>query len=200
MNSLSGNGRTLDPSLRWRAGTSPAPGLYPMGLMSLLATVAMLFASFTAAILMRRAGTDWIPVKLPSIVWGNTFVLILSSIAIEMARSGVRRGRVGMPVRALASASLLGVIFLMGQMVAWRLLAARGVFLPTNPHAAFFYMLSAVHAAHVLGGLAALAYTLKRAAQGAYTASQHMGLTHAAVYWHFVGAVWVYLLILLSTL
>ena len=91
-------------------------------------------------------------------------------------------------------------VLLAGQMVAWRSLAAQGVFLPSNPHAAFFYMLSAVHGLHVVGGLGALTWTLRRAAGGAYTASNHDGLTHAAIFWHFMGGVWIYLLALLSTL
>jgi cytochrome c oxidase subunit 3 len=82
--------------------------------------------------------------------------------------------------------------------VAWKALIAQGVFLPSSPHAAFFYMLSAVHGAHVIGGLGALGWTLNRAFRGAYTATTHTGLTHAAIYWHFVGALWIYLLILLS--
>ena len=97
-------------------------------------------------------------------------------------------------------AGTAGFVFLLGQIGAWYTLAANGVFLPTNPHASFFYMLSAVHGAHVLGGLVALAWTFHRATRGAYTRDDHAGFTHAAIYWHFVGAVWIYLLILLSTL
>jgi cytochrome c oxidase subunit 3 len=73
----------------------------------------------------------------------------------------------------------------------------QGVFLPTSPHAAFFYMLSAIHGAHVLGGLGALAWTLRKALKGAYSAHQYRGLSHVAIYWHFVGAIWIYLLLLL---
>ena len=102
--------------------------------------------------------------------------------------------------RWLTVAGLLGVAFLAGQVAAWRLLALRGVFLPSNPHAAFFYVLSAVHGAHLLGGLIALGVTLRRAAAGAYTAEHRAGLAHAAIYWHFVGGVWVFLLVVLSTL
>lgn len=176
------------------------PGPYPIGLMALLATVTMLFAAFTAALFVRRTGTDWVPVPLPPIVWANTVILIASSAAVELARASVRRDVSGLPARWLAIATLLGVLFLAGQVGAWRMLAGRGVFLPTSPHAAFFYMLSAVHGAHVLGGLAALTWTLQRTMRGAYTRARHGGLTHAAVFWHFVGGVWVYLLALLSTL
>jgi cytochrome c oxidase subunit 3 len=182
-------------------GTSRVPaGLFPMGLAALLATVTMLFAAFTAALLVRRTGSDWRPVELPPIVWLNTAFLLASSAAAELARRAVRRGpRERAPVW-LGIALLLGLLFLGGQVAAWASLAAVGVFLPTSPHAAFFYVLTAVHGAHVLGGLGALAWTQRRAALGAYTLTDHGGLTHAAIYWHFVGGVWIYLLILLSTL
>lgn len=176
-------------------------GPYPMGLMAILATVAMLFAAFTAAVLVRRTGADWVRVPLPFVIlWPNTALLALSSLAVEAARGSARRGAADRIARWLAIAGLLGVLFLTGQIVAWRMLAARGVFLPTSPHAAFFYMLSAVHGAHVLGGLGALGWTLRRAVRSAYTRAGHVGLTHAAIFWHFVGGLWVYLLIVLSTL
>ncbi len=172
-------------------------GPYPLGLLCILATVAMLFAAFTAALLVRRTGGDWVRVDLPVIVWLNTVFLLASSAAVEMARGKVRRNAQYGAVRWLAAAGFLGTLFLAGQIVAWRSLAARGVFLPTNPHAAFFYMLSAVHGAHVVGGLAALVWTTRRAVHGAYSWAQHVGLTHAAVFWHFVAGVWLYLMVLL---
>lgn len=157
------------------------PGPYPMGLMAVLATVTMLFAAFTAAMLIRRTGPDWARVPVPPVAWANLGVLAASSLALEAARRRARR-----PWAAIA----LGFVFVGGQLMVWQTLAARGIFLPTNPHASFLYMLSALHALHVLGGLAALAWTARRPAS----------LAHAAIYWHFVGIVWLYLLILLSTL
>lgn len=183
-----------------RATGARRTGPYPMGTMAILATVAMLFAAFTAALLVRRTGTDWMRVPLPSIVWLNTAVLVASSAAVELARACVRRGSTQRSMRWLAIAGVLGLVFLAGQVIAWLMLADRGVFLPTSPHAAFFYMLSGIHGAHVLGGLVALAWTLRRALRGAYTPAHHAGLNHAAIYWHFVGGVWIYLLIVLSTL
>jgi cytochrome c oxidase subunit 3 len=171
-----------------------------MGLMGILATVAMLFAAFSAALLVRRTGTDWVPVPLPRFAWVNAVVLVASSAAVELARARVRSGGSRRAAYWLAAAGALGVLFLAGQVEVWRALAARGVFLPTGPHAAFFYLLSAIHGAHVAGGLGALAWTLRRARLGAYTAAAHAGLTHAAIYWHFVGGVWLYLLAMLATL
>ncbi len=192
-------GMDVMPLLASRA-EAPRAGPYPIGLMAILATVAMLFAAFTAAVLVRRTGVDWEPVPLPPILWVNTALLLLSSIAVELARRAVRSDRAHQVTRWLAVGGLLGTLFLVGQIAAWRQLAAHGVFLPTNPHASFFYMLSAVHGAHVLGGLGALGWTFRRAAGDAYLRAGPAGLLHVAIYWHFVGGVWLYLLVLLSTL
>ena len=153
-------------------------------LAALLATVGMLFAAFTAAYLERRVGSDWEAIRLPGIVWPSAFVQLLSSVALEIARrSGRRRSWI-------AGALGLGVLFLVGQALAWIDLTGQGVFLKTHPYASFFYMLTAVHAVHVLGGIAALGATLRK--------PQLLELS--ALYWHFVGAVWFYVLIVFSVL
>jgi cytochrome c oxidase subunit 3 len=180
-----------------RGYSSTRSGLYPIFLLALLATVTMLFAALTAAILIRRTGSDWVPVQLPDIVWANGLVILASSALLELARRSLRVGDESLAPVWLGLAAALGVVFLGGQLAAWSSLMEQGVFLPTSPHAAFFYMLSAVHGAHVLGGLGALVWTLRRALKGAYSAHQHRGLSHAAIYWHYVGAIWIYLLFLL---
>lgn len=171
-----------------------------MGLAGILATVGMLFAAFTAALLMRRMGADWAPVHLPPIVWVNTAVLLLSSVAVELARRAVVGEQLGDAVMWLGTATVLGALFLAGQVAAWRSLAAHQVLLSNHVHAAFFYVLSAVHGMHVVGGLGALGWTAARARRGAYSATRPGGLKHTAIYWHVVGGVWLYLLLLLTTL
>ena len=149
-------------------------------LIVFLSTVVMLFAALTSAYLIRRSGSDWQPVALPTIVWVNTFVLVASSITMELARRSSTR-------LWLIITTMLGVAFLAGQFLAWRALAARGIFLPTEPHSAFFYVLSAVHGVHVAGGLVALA-----------TVTAHNSRRNlCAVYWHFVDGTWLYLLAVL---
>jgi cytochrome c oxidase subunit 3 len=175
--------------------------LYPIGLAGLVVTVAMLFTAFTAAVLVRRTGADWAPVALPPILWLNTAAIVLSSVAVERARAAALGEGAAPRIAAwLAAALLLGMLFLGGQVAAWRALVAQGVLLGPNPHAAFFYMLSAVHGAHVLGGIGALGWTLQRARAGAYGGGRRTGLSHAAVYWHLVGGVWLWLLAILLAL
>ena len=173
-------------------------GLYPMFLLAVLATVMMLFAAFTAALIVRRNGSDWVPVQIPSVAWLNTLFIVTSSILLECAKKAFSRGNGPRASLWLGYSIALGVLFLIGQLIAWSVLKNQGFLLSTNTHAAFFYMLSGVHGAHVLGGIGVLVWTLRRALAGAYGIGQYRGVAHAAIYWHCVGAVWIHLLILLS--
>lgn len=153
-------------------------------LLAFLATVVMLFAAFTAAYLIRRTGADWKPVRLPATVWLNTGVLIASSVVLEMARR--RKSHV-----LARTGAALGLLFLAGQVLVWWILRQEGVYLPSNPHASFFYVVTALHGLHMLGGLVALAWFSRRGgAVGGLCAS----------YWHFLCGVWLYLLALLTSL
>lgn len=181
--------------------TSPAGAMsqrpYPMGLMGVLATVGMLFAAFSAALLVRRSSADWVPVALPPIVWANTVVLALASVALALGRVSLRRGEIVRVRRWSAVAGLLGLLFLAGQVEAWRQLAETGVFARTNPHAAFFYVLSALHGVHVTGGLAALGWVVGGVGPGEHQRRTYGQYTHVAIYWHFLAGVWLWLLGLL---
>ena len=150
-------------------------------LLAFLAMTVMLFAAFTAAYLIRRTGTDWQHVSLPGILWLNTAVLAASSVTVELARRSAKPSW-------LAATTVLGIAFLAGQLLAWRTLAQEGIFLPTNPHSSFFYMLTAVHGMHLLGGIGALMYAT------AYRNALGLGAT----YWHFVDGVWLYVFLMLS--
>jgi cytochrome c oxidase subunit 3 len=153
-----------------------------LALLAVIATVVMLFAAFTAAYLIRRTDADWQRVELPRLFAVNTLILLASSLTME----GAKRRRRGW----LTATALLGLAFLVGQFMAWRQLASQGVFLPTSPHSSFLYMLTAIHGLHLVGGLAAIIYAVTRRSV----------LNLVAVYWHFIGAVWLYVLMLLGTL
>lgn len=153
-------------------------------LVALVATVAMLFTAFAAAYMERAGARGWERMDLPSLLWFNTLVLSLSSAAAEIAR----RSRA---VRwALPAAIALGILFLAGQGFAWAELRAQGVFLPTSPYASFFYLLTAIHGVHVAAALVALFVARTRA--------PILGL--AVGFWHFMGIVWLYVLLILKVL
>ncbi len=176
-------------------GALPIPSKQ-IGLWALLVTVSMLFAGFTSAYLARRAAGGWVPIPLPRILWLNTLVLLGSSATMERARRALRSWDLSALKRWLSATMALGVAFLGGQVLAWQDLARRGIFLPTNPHSSFFYLLTAVHGIHLLGGLIALGVVLVRAWRERYT-PYHPAVGLCATYWHFVDLLWVYLFVLL---
>lgn len=171
-----------------------------LGLWMFLATVTMLFAAFTSAYVVRRSGPDWHRLALPSVLWLNAAVLAASSAALEVAaRAGARRKAVWTGA-AFAAALALGVGFLAGQIVAWRQLMAVGVYLPTNPYSSFFFMMTGAHALHVIAALAVLAW-------GAWISWRETArldplrwalvMSICRTFWHFLGGVWLFLLLVL---
>ncbi len=168
-----------------------------LGVWALLATLSMLFAGFTSAYLVRRVGSDWQHISLPSILWFNTALLLASSITLELARAGMRRWRTDAVKGWLLATTLLGLAFLVGQLFAWRQLAAQGIFVPTSPHSSFFYMLTGVHGVHLLGSILALFFALSRVWHSHWSAAEPNALNLCATYWHFVDGLWLYLFVLM---
>ncbi len=164
---------------------------------AVLAAVAMLFVAFTTAYLARRQEAGWTPIALPAVLWLNTAVLLASSGTFEWARARLVRADPAGARHGLGWTAGLGAAFVIGQIAAWRQLAAQGVYLASNPHSSFFYLLTGAHGLHLLGGLVALAVVIVRAHRNRYTPAAHTGLAVCALYWHFMDALWLYLFALL---
>ena len=171
-----------------RASPWPAAKL---GLWVLLAVIGSLFALFTSAYLMRMALADWRPLPEPALLWVNTGVLAVSSLALQGALTAARRDRIEGVRTGLFVGGLAACLFLLGQLVAWRQLADAGYFLATNPANTFFYLFTALHGLHLLGGLAALGRTVLRLQHGAGAKDLALGVELCALYWHFLLLVWL---------
>jgi cytochrome c oxidase subunit III len=189
-------GVAAPPGDGWGGGASPIGDPARFGLWLFLGTASMLFVGFTSAYILRRASADWQPLTAPRILWFNTAVLFLSSVTVE----GSRRRLLGWDLAGarlwLSATGLLGLLFVGGQWLAWQALGATGVFLASNPHSSFFYVLTGVHVVHVLSGLVWFAAVLNRIRRMGYTPGQD-GLRLFATYWHFLAVLWAYLLFLL---
>jgi cytochrome c oxidase subunit 3 len=171
------------------------------GIWIALFAITMSFAAFTSALFIRQASTDWTHIAAPRILFISTAVLLLSSCVMEMSRrefDGASDSQIkdrGKGLILLAATLVLGLAFVGGQYLAWRQLAAQGLYLATNPNSSFFYLLTGVHALHVLGGIVALVYLLaKLAARGSVGRNLVNGVV---VYWHFMAALWLYLLVVI---
>ena len=168
-----------------------------LGLWLALTAIAMLFAGLSSAYIVMRGAPAWQNVALPGALWINTFILLASSVTIEWARRQLQADRMGPTKFWMGHTAGLGLVFLIGQVVAWRQLVAVGVYLPTTLHSSFLYILTGAHALHILGGLAALGYVLIQTLRNQYTASSHEPIGLCATYWHFMDGLWVYLFLLL---
>ena len=185
----------LPPGIGGNDGPGALPNAqrrYYTGMMVGLAGILMLFTGFTSAFLVRRGlGSDWQGLQLPPLLWVNTLVLLVSSGCLEMARKRVH------DILALRrwwlAATVLGVAFLIGQGVVWKQLWNAGLFLSTNPSSSFFYVLTATHGIHLLGGVIALLVLNGKLWKGLLN-RMHVGVM--ALYWHFMDGLWVFLLLL----
>ena len=171
---------------------------YKLAMWFGLTAVVMLFAAFTSALVVRKGmSLDWVSTEVPRILWLNTIVLLASSLALELSRRALSAGRMVQFNRLLQFALVLGLGFLAGQWAAWTELAARGVYLATNPSSSFFYLLTAAHAIHLVGGVAALSLAVLRARRLALEPARRTLLDVTALYWHFMDALWIYIFFLL---
>jgi cytochrome c oxidase subunit 3 len=168
-----------------------------------LAAITMTFAAFTSALVVRQgASPDWRHFSLPGILYTNTLVLLASSVTLEIARR--RAAGKARASRAVSSLPLLwlyltlglGLTFVAGQYIAWLKLRQEGLYLATNPSSSFFYVLTAAHALHILGGLGGLLLCISRLKRRPATLRRST-LDTTSYYWHFMDVLWIYLLVLL---
>jgi cytochrome c oxidase subunit 3 len=169
-----------------------------LGLGVFLAVAGSLFTLFVSAYSMRMNMADWRALPVPKLLWFNTGVLVLSSIALQWAHSAARRDDLDNVIVGLLAGGISAVIFLVGQLLAWQQLGAAGYFLASNPANTFFYLLTAVHGLHLMGGLAALGRTTAKVWRSTEMTEVRMSVELCAIYWHFLLLVWLVLLGLLT--
>ncbi len=197
---------------------------YRLGMMFGLAAITMLFVAFTTTYMFRHSlgrydlatamyVNDWAPLKLPmALLLVNTAVLLLSSWTMEKARRAAFRAAVIAPITALPGiaaergreapwvpiTAALGLTFLGGQFLAWREMAHRGFFVASGPSSSFFYVITALHAVHLFGGVVALLYALAVVFRPRRLERRRIVVDVVAWYWHFMGLLWVYIFVLLA--
>jgi cytochrome c oxidase subunit III len=227
-----GDSGNLPPVVTWdgNGGSSSGKPDYAtrlrrarLGLLVALTPIFMLFVSFTSAYIVRQGlptldpqtnllVKDWIPVKLPTLLLVNTFVLLLSSLGMELARRQFRGEAVLASAKTvpevssteqtkmpwLAMTLILGLLFLFGQWTAWKQLAASGFYVSSTPSSSFVYLLTGTHAVHLMGGILALFVASIAALFRKVLATRSIVIDVTAWYWHFMAGLWVYILCLLE--
>src|SRR5215813_9427667 len=168
-----------------------------LGVWILLTAVIMLFAGLSSAYIVLRGVPAWQKIELPWLLWPNTAILLLSSVAIDISRRAIRRNDLQSMKRWLACGGILGLAFLIGQLAAWRQLVNAGVYLPSTLQSGFFYILTGLHGLHLFGGVIALAFVLAKALKNRLTAFNYEPLKLCAMYWHVMDGLWGFLFLLL---
>lgn len=161
------------------------------------ASMAMLFAAFTSAYVVRQAAGNWLEFRLPDAFFWSAGVILLSSVLLHVSFVSFKAGK-EFPYKVLLSLStFLGLVFLALQYVGWNALTEQGVSLTGNPSGSFVYVISGVHAAHVLGGIAALLVAILHAFALPFQPGpgRKVRFELTLIYWHFVDLLWIYLLV-----
>jgi cytochrome c oxidase subunit 3 len=166
-----------------------------------LAAIVMMFTALTSAYIVRAASSnDWQKLPMPRVILLSTVLIVLSSVTFEAARRKLKAGFVAQYSRWLLFTTVLGFAFLVTQLLAWRQLVRQGVYVATNPHSSFFYLLTAAHGVHLFGGLLAMLYLVMRSRQGdteLQRVKREASADAATLYWHFMDGLWIYIFLLL---
>jgi cytochrome c oxidase subunit 3 len=170
---------------------------YQTAILLGMVSICMFFMALAAAFLVRKTGKDWIKFKLPAIIWVNTIVLLTSSLTIDLARRRLALGDQSGFKTMWRATTALGVAFVVGQIVAWRDLVQMGFYVGLNPSSSFFYVFTAAHAAHLIGGILALFYVLFRDQRKTNRLALPIAAEVTSYYWHFMDGLWLFLVALL---
>jgi cytochrome c oxidase subunit III len=192
-----GNGGGGGDDWKGPSGSARVPQrAYVTGMTIALGGILMFFMALVSAYIVRKdmPNSAWIQLTVPRILWLNTAILIASSFTLARSRSRFLANDDAGFRHWWGVTTILGIFFLVGQVMAWRQLAAAGVFLATNPASSFFYVFTAAHGLHLLGGVLALLFVAFRPT---HRLTKGTATEVVSMYWHFMDGLWVFLFLLL---
>jgi cytochrome c oxidase subunit 3 len=167
----------------------------------IFAAVGMMFAALVVSYLALASGNEWKPIVIPRVLWLSTALIVISSLTFEVARRSLKNRDKIRHSRWLWLTLILGLGFLASQLLAWRQLVAQGIYMASNQHSAFFYLLTGAHGIHLLGGILALAYLLltvrREQSDRNGEMKQQAATAVVSLYWHFMDGLWIFLFLLL---
>ena len=176
-----------------------SPAAYRIMMWVILAAIVMMFAAMSSIYIALAGGDEWKPITVPRMFFLSTAIIILSSVTFEFARRSLKSEKARAYHRWLTLTFLLGLGFLVTQLLAWRELRAQGVYLSSNPHSSFFYLFTGVHGVHLLGGVLALLFLMvkMRTRRKADPLRSATSTGVVSRYWHTMDGLWLWLFLLL---
>lgn len=178
-----------------KATLSMHPKKFAMWLF--IVTVVMIFAAMTSAYIVRQSEGNWLEFDMPPAFWLTSGIILLSSVTMHWAYISAKRDNLKSLRIAMIITTVLGVAFLIGQYLAWGELVAMDVYFVGNPGGSFVYVLSGLHAAHLIGGVVFLLITLVSVLRYRVHAKSMDQMEMCATYWHFLDGLWLYLFVFL---
>ena len=180
-----------------RRPRKPSQRPYSTAITLAMVSICVFFLGLcTAFVVLQRVSVAWVPLRVPKILLLNTAILLTSSYTLERARRRLAAFDASRFQKLWRIATALGLVFLLGQLIAWLQLFASGIYIASDQATSFFYIFTAAHAIHLLGGVAALSYVAFRNFDKAKI-SQHTAVQISSYYWHFMDGLWIFLLALL---
>ncbi|MFM8914521.1 MAG: heme-copper oxidase subunit III [Flammeovirgaceae bacterium] len=167
------------------------------GLWLFMASVFILFMAFTSAYILRRAEGNWQLFELPALFTYSTIVILLSSVTMQWTYFATRRSQWANAKNMIVLTSVAGVVFLVLQWLGWRDLVAQSIHLVGNPSGSFLYIITGLHAAHIISAIVFLLLVLVNALRNRFNLNQ---IEMCTTYWHFLGVLWLYLFVFLTLL
>jgi cytochrome c oxidase subunit 3 len=162
-----------------------------------IVTVVMIFAAFTSAHIVRQADGDWLIYDLPSMLWYTSGIIILSSVFMQWAYIAAKKDKLEQVKLALGITTILGVLFLFGQLKAWEQMVDANVYFTGNPAGSFLYIFTGIHALHLISGVIYLIYMLISSLRNKVHSENMLNMEMSSTWWHFLGGLWIYLFIFL---
>ena len=165
-----------------------------------IVTIVMLFAAFTSAYIVRKADGEWLLFSLPSIFAYSTAIILLSSVTMQWAYVSLKKGLVERTKLLVSATFVLGLVFLYVQILGWEQLVEMNVFLggsSSNPSGSFVYILSGVHAFHLVTGLIYILIVFSMLFSGKINKEKSLQFELCTTYWHFLDLLWIYLFVFL---
>jgi len=162
-----------------------------------IVSIVMIFASLTSAFIVKQGEGSWLDYNLPSMFWFTTATILISSVLLQWGYFAARENQFKKLTTLVALTTGLGLVFLVGQWLAWGQLVDMDVYFVGNPAGSFVYVLTGLHAFHLISGIVFLIVVLISSVKHKIHSRNLVRIEMCLTYWHFLGALWVYLFIFL---
>lgn len=169
-----------------------------VALVFFLAVASVIFSMFAVSYVIRMSLPDWVPLNDPSQLWINTGILIISSVLFQWARNIAASEQQKNLLLAFVGGGFFAILFIAGQYITWGNLQAEGYYVTSNPANSFYYLLTGLHAVHLLGGLWVWSKSSIRLMSGSKSEDLRLSIELCTLYWHFLLVVWLILFAILS--